>query len=171
MTFVDRPYPDIVRDVLTSLTQGVTAEAHTVSYDPKARPLAIPDIVLARRPVRRVSMIKGFVAGAAPGDPPVSTLFSLNEYQLVPNPNDPGDVSRIRFLPLAKRKPAPGTDVTVNYYPRTTDPTPLTDVNVGSVTRTIVEAMSRELAGLYAQLNIAYAPPRHCPGKNWTCRR
>jgi uncharacterized phage protein gp47/JayE len=156
VTFVDRTYPDIVRDVLTTLTQGVVAETHTVTYDPTARPLVLPDIVLTRRPVRRVSMVSGFVPATTPGDPPVATLFSLNDYKLVPNPDDPGDVSRIRFNPLAKRKPAPNTDVTVNYYPRTTDPTPLTDLNVGSVVRTIVEAMGRELGALYAQLNIAY---------------
>lgn len=156
MSLVDRTYPDIVRDVLTTLTQGVVAETHTVAYDPTARPVVVPDIVLARRPVRRVSMVSGFVASATPGDPPVATLFSLNDYQLIPNPEDPGDLSRIRFMPLAKRKPAPNSDVTVNYYPRTTDPTPLTDLNVGSVVRTIVEAMSRELAALYGQLNIAY---------------
>lgn len=156
MSFVNRTYPDVVRDVLTTLTQGVVAETHTVSYDPTARPLVLPDIVLARRPVRRVSLVSGFVAAATAGDPPVATQFSLNDYQLVPNPADPSDVSRIRFLPLSRRKPAPNTDVTVNYYPRTTDATPLTDLNIGSVVRTIVEAMSRELAALYAQLNIAY---------------
>ena len=156
MSFVDRTYPDIVRDVLTTLTQGVVAETHTVTYDPNAKPLVVPDIVLTRRPVRRVSMVSGLVAPATTGDPLVPTQFSLNDYQLIPNPNDPGDVSRIRFPPLSKRKPAPNTDVTVNYYPRTTDPTPLTDLNVGSVVRTIVEAMGRELAALYAQLNIAY---------------
>ena len=53
MSFLDRTYPDIVRDVLTTLTQGVAAETHTVAYDPNARPLVVPDIVLARRPVRR----------------------------------------------------------------------------------------------------------------------
>lgn len=156
MSFVDRPYPTIVQDVLTALTGGVTAEVHRVDYDPARRPLAIPDIVLARRPVRRISMVRGFVAGATPDDAPVPTLFSLNDYEVVANEADPDDVSRLRFRPLAQRKPAPGTDVTVNYYPRTTDPTPLTDLNIGSVTRTIVEAVSRELAGLYAQLNIAY---------------
>ena len=156
MSFVERTYPDIVRDVLTALTQGVTAETHRVAYDPKARPPVIPDLVLARRPVRRVSMVKGLVAGPTPDDPMTAYIFSLNDYELIANPEDPTDLSRIRFKPLGKRKPAPGTDVTVNYYPRTTDPTPLTDLNIGSVVRTIVEALSRELAALYGQLNIAY---------------
>ena len=39
MSFVDRKYPDIVRDVLTNLTQGVAGEVHRVTYDPNARPI------------------------------------------------------------------------------------------------------------------------------------
>jgi len=156
MSFIDRTYPAIVQDVLTGLTGGVTAETHQVDYDPGARPVVIPDITLRRRPVRRVSAVRGFVAAADPAKKLVETLFSLNDYELVASDGDPGDFSRIRFRPLAQRKPAPGTEITVNYYPRTTDPTPLTDLNVGSVTRTIVEALSRELAGLYAQLNLVY---------------
>lgn len=156
MSFVARDFPDIARDVLTSLTQGVVGETHAFAYDAKAKPLVLPDITLKRRPVRRVSRVSGFVAAPVAGDPPVPTEFALTDYQLVAGPTDPADLSVIRFSSLAKRKPAPGSDVTVNYYPRTTDPTPLTDLNVGSVTRTIVEALSRELAALYGQLNIAY---------------
>jgi uncharacterized phage protein gp47/JayE len=156
MSFVDRTYPDIVRDVLTTLTQGVVAETHTFVYDPAAKPLMLPDITLKRRPVRRVSLVSGFGSAATAGDPPVPVVFSLSDYRLVPNPSDATDLNTIRFDPTSKRRPAPNTDITVNYYPRTTDPTPLTDINVGSVTRTVVEAMSRELAALYGQLNIAY---------------
>ena len=53
-------------------------------------------------------------------------------------------------------KPASGTELTANYYPRNTEPTPLTDLNVGSVARTLVEAVAREVALLYSQLNLAY---------------
>lgn len=155
MSFVDRTYPDLVQDVLTALTGGVAGETHRIDYDPDRRPVAIPDIRLKRRPVRRVSSVRGFVRGPE-GEAPVPALFSLGDYELLPGGDDPADAALIRFRPLAQRRPAPGTDVTVNYYPRTADPTPLTDVNVGSVTRTIVEAMCRELAALYAQLNIAY---------------
>jgi uncharacterized phage protein gp47/JayE len=154
MTFVDRTFPDIVRDVLTNLTQGVSGEVHRVSYDPSARPLAVPDIVLERRPVRRVSAVSGLVR-PAPGTAPVRVDFSLNDYELVGDPADPADLHTIRFLPFG-RKPAPGTDVIVNYYPRTTDPTVITDANVGGVARTLLEAVAKELTLLYAQVNLAY---------------
>jgi uncharacterized phage protein gp47/JayE len=155
VSFIDRAYPDVVRDVLTNLTQGVTGETHRVDYDPKARPVVVPDIVLQRRPVRRVSFVSGFIAAAKENDTPVRYTFTLNDYELSPNPKDPQDLSRIRFLPFGK-KPAPGTDVSVNYYPRTTDPAVVNDLNVGSVVRTLVEAVSKELSMLYAQLNLAY---------------
>ena len=155
MNFVNREYPDIVRDVLTNLTQGVTREIHRIAYDAKAVPKVVPDVVLRRRPVRRVSFVSGFVAAAKAADPPVPHVFNLNEYELVPNPSDPADLNTIRFLPFAV-KPAPDTDLTVNYYPRTTDPVVVNDLNVGSVVRTVLEAVSKELAILYAQLNLAY---------------
>jgi uncharacterized phage protein gp47/JayE len=155
VSFVDRTYPDIVRDVLTNLTQGVTREIHRVSYNPLARPLQVPDVVLLRRPVKRVSLISGFIEPPNPGDAPLPYSFTLNDYELGADGDDPTDLSHIRFLPFGK-KPAAESDLTVNYYPRSTEPTPLTDLNVGSVARTLLEATSRELALLYAQLNLVY---------------
>jgi len=154
MSFVDRKYPDIVRDVLTNLTQGVSRELHSVSYNPLARPVLVPDIVLQRRPVKRVSTVEGYVE-PAPGAELVRYSFSLSDYELVGDPDTPEDLYRVHFLPFG-RKPADGTTVSVNYYPRTSDPTPLTDLNVGSVARTMLEAVSREMALLYEQLNLAY---------------
>lgn len=153
MSFIDRSYPDIVRDVLTSLTQGVTREVHRIEYDPDARPLTLPDVTLLRRPVRRISFVQGFVEGT--DGEPSPHLFTLNDYDLIGNEPDAIDLDTIRFRPFGQ-KPAPDTDLTVNYYPRSTDPAPINDLNVGSVTRTLMEALSRELALLYAQLNGVY---------------
>ena len=112
-------------------------------------------MVLSRRPVKRVSVVEGLVAGAAPDDPPVPYTFGLNDYELVPDANDTDSLSTIRFLPFG-RKPAPDTDLRVNYYPRTTAPAPITDLSVGSVVRTLLETFAKEQAILYAQLNLAY---------------
>lgn len=155
MSFIDRSYPDVVRDVLTHLTQGVARELHFVDYDPKARPLVVPDIVLERRPVKRISFVSGFLSGAKDGDPAVPYVFTLNDYQQVADDKDPADLNRIRFLPFGK-KPAPGTFLTVNYFPRIAEATPITDLNVGSVVRTLLEAVSREVALAYSQLNLVY---------------
>ena len=155
MSFIDRSYPDIVRDVLTNLTQGVTREIHRVDYDADARPIVVPDIALERRPVRRASFVQGVIEAADPGDPPVPYIFTANDYDLVGDEPGATDLHSIRFRPFG-RKPAPGTDIAVNYYPRTTDPVPVNDLNVGSVVRTVLEAVSREMALLYTQLNAVY---------------
>ena len=155
MSFVDRQFPNIVRDLLTNLTQGVAGETHRVDYNPNDRPPQVPDIVLKRRPVKRVSVVEGFVAGKTVSEPPVPIVFGLNDYELVPDAKDPEDLSTIRFLRFGN-KPAPNTVVRVNYYPRTTERTPITDLNAGSVARTMLEAVSKEMAILYAQLNLAY---------------
>lgn len=153
MTFAPREYQDIVRDVLTNLTQGVTREIHPVVVG--AEPPARPEFVLRRRPVRRVSHVSGFVAAADPEQPPVPYTFTRNDFELVGDPEDPAALTRLRFFAHG-RKPAPGTNLSVNYYPRSTDPAPITDLNVGSVARVLVEALSRELAVLYAQLGLVY---------------
>jgi len=155
VSFIDRQYPDIARDILTNLTQGVARELHTVEYDPQADPPELPEIVLRRRPVRRVSFVSGFIAAADPEQPPRPFTFTRNDYELIGGPEDPDNLHTIRFRPHG-RKPAPSTTVTVNYYPRSADPSPITDLNVGGVARTVVEALSRELALVYAQLNLAY---------------
>jgi hypothetical protein len=156
VTFIDRTYPDVVRDILTGLTQGVTGEVHRIDdYDPKAKPVQVPDVVLKLRPVRRVSFVSGFVAAAKDGDPPVPFTFTPADYDLVGDPAAPTDRYRLRFLPFGSR-PLPQSDLTVNYYPRTTDPAPINDLNVGSVARTLVEALARELSLLWKQLDLAY---------------
>ena len=49
-----------------------------------------------------------------------------------------------------------GSTLTVNYYPVHADPVPLTDLNVGSVTRTLLETVGRELALVHQQLQHVY---------------
>jgi uncharacterized phage protein gp47/JayE len=150
MSFVDRTYPDLVRDILTTLTAGVSGEVHRVTVNPDG---TLADIRLQRRPVVRVSQVSGYVA--VPAGDPVKTVFGLDDYELVPDPADPADVSTVRFLPTGRRPP-PDTDVVVNYYPRSADATVIQDVTVGSVARTLVEAVAREISIAYAQLNAAY---------------
>jgi uncharacterized phage protein gp47/JayE len=152
VSFVDRTYPDLVRDVLTTLTAGVAGEVHQVVTGPDG---AIADIVLNRRPVARVSQVTAVIAG--PDGTGVSTVLGLDDVVLTPlDPQDVDDTSVLSFPVTARRRPLPGTDVVVNYYPRTVDPSPIDDVAVGSVARTIVEAIGRELSVAYAQLNLAY---------------
>jgi hypothetical protein len=146
VNFGDRTYPDIVRDLLTVLTGGTVAEPHPIGAE-------VPDLVhLENRPVRRVSHLQGKVLL---GEKLIDYRFTERDFELVGTDANPGQFVALRFRTRG-RKPAPNTTITVNYYPERLRPTPLTDVNVGSVTRTLIETISRELATQYQQLQIVY---------------
>lgn len=144
-----RTYPDIVRDVLTALTNGVAGERCAVVGDPGSGSTA-----LLARPARRVSSVSGLLQGSDGALVPYT--FGLDEYELLGEPGDPESLRTIRFRPRAAHQPATDTDVTVNYYPRSVPPSPITDVTVGSVARTLLEALSHELAVVSAQVEQAY---------------
>lgn len=148
MTYQPRIYPEIVRDLLTTLTGG------TVQESLLAKDSAVTD-KLARRPVRRVSHLAGRVqVGTGATAREIAYAFTSADFELVATSGD-GDLDAIRFRDGAPR-PVPGTRIVVNYYPLTTAPLPLTDLNVGSVTRTLMETVARELSVLYGQLGHVY---------------
>lgn len=150
MSFEPRAYEDIVRDVLTTLTGGTVRESLLVP--PGEAPLELPK--LRDRPVRRVSHLDGRIPNAS-GTGTIAYRFTPADYELVATGAGATGPDSIRFRDGAAR-PAPGTSLTVNYYPQQTGPVPLTDLNVGSVTRTLVETFARELATTYQQLKLVY---------------
>lgn len=146
MNFADRTYPDIVRDLLTVLTGGTVAETHDIG-------LTVPDLIhLDNRPVRRVSHLAGEILI---GEETRPYRFTERDFELVGSDEAPDVPVAIRWRERGAR-PAPGTALTVNYYPERLKPTPLTDVNVGSAVRTLLETVSREMATQYQQLQIVY---------------
>jgi hypothetical protein len=146
MTPLDRLYPDIVRDLLTVLTGGTAREVIDIGT-------TLPDsLPLTTQPVRRVSHLEGMVLI---GDKTQPWRFTERDFELVGTDRNPDGLMAIRFRPKARR-PAPGTTLVVNYYPVHLPPTPLTDINVGSVVRTLLETTAREMAVQYAQLRQVY---------------
>lgn len=146
MNFADRTYPDIVRDLLTVLTGGTIAEVHDIGA-------SVPDLVhLDNRPVRRVSHLQGEVMI---GEDLRPYRFTERDFDLVGSADDPESKVAIRFKERGA-KPAPRSALTVNYYPERLKPTPLTDINVGSVVRTLIETIGRESATQYQQLQLVY---------------
>ena len=146
MTPLARPYPDIVRDLLTVLTGGTAREIIEIGS-------TVPDSVpLQTQPVRRVSFVEGTVEV---GEDRIPYRFTEREFELVGTDRNPDDLVAIRFRPKARR-PAPNSALVVNYYPVHLARTPLTDVNVGSVVRTLLETTAREMAVQYAQLQQVY---------------
>ena len=145
MSYEPRLYDEIVRDQLTTLTGGTVRESIVVP--------AIGDLPkLRNRPVRRVSHLEGQVEGR--DGRPLAYTFGAADFVLVSSAND-GNLDAIRFRD-GGRKPMAGSTLTVNYYPAQTPPVPLTDLNVGSVVRTMLESVARELAATYQHLQKVY---------------
>jgi len=133
MAFRKKSYQEIVDDILTDLTGGVVSEEHTFLTDTAA-------YHLSRSPVRAngIVSVRGIVDSAA-------YAFAGSDYQL----DGSGDLAWVGTVPDK------GTTFYVNYYPDTAS-SPITDHNIGSVTRTVVESLGRELATLYGQLDKVY---------------
>lgn len=148
MSYAPRLYPEIVRDLLTTLTGGTVAETLVA---PAGEALLVPT-KLRDRPVRRVSHLQGFVGTA---EKPIPYRFSSADFELISTSGDEAEKDAIRFRE-GGRRPLANSPLTVNYYPVRTDPTPLDDLNVGSVTRTLYETIAFELAVSYQHLKFIY---------------
>jgi hypothetical protein len=135
---IERPYQDVVDDVLTALVGGVVNEP--IEYDVKSDlyPLSKParDVrgitgtILVGEDERRHAFLKGIDFEFSEGDNAVVWT-------------DGGD------------KPQDETIFFVDYF-LTNSASPISDINVGSVARTISEAVGREIATVYEQINQAY---------------
>ncbi len=134
ITLITRPYQEIVDDVLTAMTGGVTNEP--IIFDVKA------DQYLLSRPA---SDIRG-ITGTSNDDhfafrKEVDFLF------------DEG-ANAVAWVEGGTR-PDDETVFFVDYF-LVDSRSPITDINVGSVTRTLSEAISREVAVVYEQINAVY---------------
>jgi hypothetical protein len=131
---LERPYGEVVDDLLTALVGGVVNEP--LEYDLKidAYPLS--------QPARALRGVTGTVAeerhAFVPG---VDFRFSEPENALVWEEDG--------------ARPDDETTFFVDYF-LTDSRSPLTDLNVGSVTRTLAEAVGREIATVYRQIHRAY---------------
>lgn len=152
MSYVSRSYEEIVRDMLTTLTGGTVRETLHVSGSEPIIPLE----KLKDRPVRRVSHLQGEITVGVGADArTIPYKFTAADFELISSSGDDNNKDSIRFRE-GGRRPAPNSALTVNYYPTQTLPTPLTDLNVGSVIRTMMETVAREMAMAYLQLDHVY---------------
>ncbi len=140
MILEPRPYPDIVRDLLTSLTKGTVRENVTVPGI--EGPIILKE--LANRPLRRVSHLQGKISSGEEGDTTGRDFrFTSADFELFSTTGGE-EFDAIRFREGANR-PLPGSQLSVNYFPVDIDPMPVTDLNIGSVVRTILESLAVEL--------------------------
>jgi hypothetical protein len=133
-TLIERPYQEIVDDILTAIVGGVVNEP--IFYDLKEDQYALS------QPARDVRSITGTHDSLHHTfQKTVDFLFSEADNAVVWQ--DGGN------------RPDDETIFYVDYF-RPNGGSPLTDINVGSVTRTLSEAIGREIATVYQQINQAY---------------
>lgn len=148
MSFSARAYPDIVRDLLTALSSGTVRETAIAVYDDEG--LVVP-ILLRKRPVRRISHVEEQRVNDDGTEEKIR--YTPADYELFSSAGEELDSLSFRSV---KKQPVAGSELTINYFPAVTDPVPLTDLNVGSVARTLMESFARELAATELQLEHVY---------------
>lgn len=133
MAFEPLAYRQLVDDILTRITGGISRETHVFAEGQS-------QYELSHRPVRAngIVSVRGIVEGA-------KRAFPASDYRLVDG----------RFIELTGTTPDPGTVFTVNYYPSDAN-AQITDRNPGSAARTLTEAFSLEVAELHARLDRVY---------------
>lgn len=141
MSFRRRDYPEVLDNMLTEVIGGVAAEAQPFP-PPGATADAPLEHALEHPKAKRIVSVYGSRNGN-------SLRFRDGvDYELRP------DGQTMRWLKGAAL-PDEGSLVHVNYLREDVPPT-LTDLQVGSVLRTLAESVSLEIARLYAQLNAVY---------------
>jgi len=132
MAYEGKKYQDIVEDILQQITNGVLREKHL--YD--------PDRVrykLRNTPVREIVRVTG--------------QFRGSRHLFVKGKDYTREGDMLVWLPHGDR-PDANTFFYVNYI--FSEPSGITDINPGSVVRTIVESISREIEFLYHKMRFVY---------------
>jgi hypothetical protein len=145
INFLNRPYQQVVDDILTAMVGGVVNEA--IFFD------VSHDRYRLSNPASAIRSINGIVTVTSKNQVPLVTQHTFQN--TVDYLFSPGDNSVVWLA--GGLKPDDESQFFVDYF-RTDASTisPLTDLNVGSVTRTLSEAIGREIAIVYQQINEAY---------------
>lgn len=134
VNLVERPYQEVVDDILTAMVGGVVNEP--IIFDIKKL-----DYALAQ-PATDVRNVSGTVNKQRHVfQKEIDYLFSAGDNALV--------------WQDGATLPDDDSIFYVDYF-KTDSRSPLTDINVGSVNRTIGEAIGREITTVYQQINRAY---------------
>jgi hypothetical protein len=134
VALVTRPYLEIVDDLLTAIVGGVVNEP--ILFDIKS------DRYRLARPAFALRSVTGKVEGKA------FTFQQTVDYAFSAGDNAVGWIQD-------GKHPDDNTTFFVDYLVPGNS-SPISDVNVGSVSRTLAEAIGREIATVYEQVNAAY---------------
>ncbi len=142
VSLLERPYAEVVADILTAVVGGVVNEP--IYFDLKQTLYKLAQPAAAVRSL--VGLLRGTVAGQ-------STVTRYSFQQDVDYAFSAADNA---IVWLGAAQPDDESTFYVDYV-RVDSSSPLSDVNVGSVTRTLSEAIGREIATVYQQIGLAYA--------------
>jgi hypothetical protein len=141
LSLIQRSYGDLVDDLLTSIGGGTVNEP--IPFDIKQLRYALS------QPAQAVRSVKGTIADQSGNAAPGLHVFLAN-IDYVFSASD----SSIVWLPKGTN-PLDATTFYVDYF-RPNAQSPLSDINVGSVTRTLTEAIGREIQTVYQEIYNAY---------------
>ena len=141
MSFRRRTYPEVIENLLTSLTGGVASESQP--FPPPGQKAAPYTLSLQQPPASDVVS----VWGSRDGQP--HEFRKGTDYKLE------SDGRTITLPAKGAELPDPATLLYVNYVPAGVQPE-LTDLQVGSVVRTLLETTALELGRIYALLETVY---------------
>ncbi|GAB4525771.1 MAG: hypothetical protein OHK0046_41950 [Anaerolineae bacterium] len=132
---IDRSYQEIVDDLLMAVVGGVVNER--LQFDVQS------DLYALSEPARAIRSITG-----------TADQNAQHQFLRTVDYDFSADDNAVLWLP-GGRWPDDDTAFYVDYFPQV-NRSPLTDIHVGSVVRTLTEAYGREAAILYQQIKEAY---------------
>lgn len=137
---IERPYQEVVDDLLTSIAGGIVNEP--IIFDVKTRAYPLAELA---------SDVRGVTGTLREKDAPAEHQHSFLKH--VDFEFDAG----LNAVVWVDGGTWPEDDTTFYVdYSRRTSRSPLTDTNIGSVTRTVTEAIGREIATVYQQIQLTY---------------
>lgn len=142
--FKQKDYESIAKDILAHVTEGkvreaIRSEASVVKY------------ALSSQPVRDIEKVEGTLNGQS------YSFEKGKHFRLAEERTSEGGENRKGFLEWLSpppQRPDINSEFMVTY--RLDLPSVLSDASVGSVLRTVIEAVSREIEYLYLQLEHVY---------------
>ena len=145
VNLLNRPYAQVVDDILTAMVGGVVGEPITFDVNRMRYPLSYP--------ATGIRNVTGTVTvQAASGTPQVTQVtFQLGvDYEFSAGDNSVAWVAGAAL-------PDDQSVFYVDYFRQDASTiSPITDTNVGGVSRTLSEAVGREIATVYQEINQAY---------------
>jgi hypothetical protein len=140
LNLIERPYAEVVDDLLTAIVGGVVNEP--IIFDVKILLYSLAE------PAGDIRGVTGTIRRENSSQDEHFTFQKTVDFNFDQGKN------AVAWLPGGTH-PKDDTVFYVDYF-RSQSHSPLTDINIGSVTRTLSEAIGREIATVYQQINLAY---------------